>query len=156
MDSVSILGPVAPSPTTIPFFLPTVPAGFPSPAQDHIEQRVSLDELFQLHRPQIYLAQVSGHSLTGLGILDGDLVLIDKALQPRREDVVIACLNGDPLIKIFDIEGEPAELGKNRTLRFSELPQRPEFPVFQLAALPPNVIAGQVDVLPAQWRKVLQ
>jgi hypothetical protein len=51
--------------------------------------------------------------------------------------------------------GEPAELGKNRTLRFSELPQRPEFPVFQLAALPPNVIAGQVDVLPAQWRKVL-
>jgi len=52
--------------------------------------------------------------------------------------------------------GEPAELGKNRTLRFSELPQRPEFPVFQLAALPPNVIAGQVDVLPAQWRKVLQ
>ncbi len=54
------------------------------------------------------------------------------------------------------IGGEPAELGKNRTLRFSELPQRPEFPVFQLAALPPNVIAGQVDVLPAQWRKVLQ
>lgn len=53
-------------------------------------------------------------------------------------------------------QGEPAELGKNRTLRFSELPQRPEFPVFQLAALPPNVIAGQVDVLPAQWRKVLQ
>lgn len=110
MDSVSIFGPVAPSPTTIPFFLPTVPAGFPSPAQDHIEQRVSLDELFQLHRPQIYLAQVSGHSLTGLGILDGDLVLIDKALQPRREDVVIACLNGDPLIKIFDIEQQQVVL----------------------------------------------
>lgn len=57
---------------------------------------------------------------------------------------------------LLDQIGEPAELGKNRTLRFSELPQRPEFPVFQLAALPPNVIAGQVDVLPAQWRKVLQ
>lgn len=104
MDTISILGPVAPSTATIPFFLPTVPAGFPSPAQDHIEQRISLDDLFQLHRPQIYLAQVSGNSLSGLGILDGDLVLIDKALQPRREDVVIACLNGDPLIKIFDIE----------------------------------------------------
>lgn len=110
VDSVSILGPVAPSPTTIPFFLPTVPAGFPSPAQDHLEQRISLDELFHLHRPQIYLAQVSGHSLTGLGILDGDLVLIDKALQPRREDVVIACLNGDPLIKIFDMESQQVVL----------------------------------------------
>ncbi|MDM9653910.1 MULTISPECIES: LexA family protein [Pseudomonadaceae] len=110
MDSVSILGPVAPSPTAIPFFLPTVPAGFPSPAQDHLEQRISLDELFRLHRPQIYLAQVSGHSLTGLGILDGDLVLIDKALQPRREDVVIACLNGDPLIKIFDLESQQVVL----------------------------------------------
>jgi DNA polymerase V len=75
-----------------------------------LEQRISLDELFRLHRPQIYLAQVSGHSLTGLGILDGDLVLIDKALQPRREDVVIACLNGDPLIKIFDLESQQVVL----------------------------------------------
>ncbi len=64
----------------------------------------------------------------------------------------IFCLKVDRVAVL----GEPAELGKNRTLRFSELPQRPEFPVFQLAALPPNVIAGQVDVLPAQWRKVLQ
>jgi len=110
VDSITILGPAAPSPTTVPFFLPTISAGFPSPAQDHIEQRISLDVLFQLHRPQIFFAQVSGHSLTGLGILDGDLVLIDKALEPRREDVVIACLNGEPLLKIFDIEQQQVVL----------------------------------------------
>lgn len=110
MDCITILGPVEPSSTIIPFFLPTVPAGFPSPAQDHIEQRISLDELFSLHRPQIFMAQVSGHSLSGLGILDGDLVLIDKALQARREDVVIACLNGEPLLKIFDIERQQVVL----------------------------------------------
>lgn len=104
MESLTILGPVAPSPTTIPFFLPTVPAGFPSPAQDHLEQRVSLDELFGLHRPQIYLCQVGGHSLSGLGILDGDLVLINKALQARRNDVVVACLNGEQLLKIYDTD----------------------------------------------------
>lgn len=45
-----------------------------------------------------------------LGILDGDLVLIDKALQPLREDVVIACLNGDSLIKIFDFEQQQVVL----------------------------------------------
>ncbi|WP_043309574.1 LexA family transcriptional regulator [Pseudomonas sp. ML96] len=104
MDSVTILGPVAASPTSIPFFLPTVPAGFPSPAQDHLEQRVSLDELFGLQRPQIYLCQVGGHSLKGLGILDSDLVLVDKALPARRNDVVVACINGEQLLKIYDTD----------------------------------------------------
>ncbi|HDQ4105111.1 TPA: peptidase S24 [Pseudomonas aeruginosa] len=102
VDSVTILGQVDSSSTPIPFFLPSVPAGFPSPAQDHLEQRISLDELFGLHRPQIYLVRVGGNSLQGLGIHDEDLVLIDKALTPRKGDVIVACLNGEPLLKILD------------------------------------------------------
>jgi DNA polymerase V len=101
LASVSILGPVATGGAEIPYFLPSVPAGFPSPAQDHIEQRISLDELFGLHRPQIYLARVGGDSLQGVGILDGDLVLIDKAAKAKRGDVLIACVNGEPLLKIL-------------------------------------------------------
>lgn len=104
MASVIILGPVAASPTEVPFFLPAVPAGFPSPAQDHLEQRISLDQLLGLHRPQMFWARVDGHSLTGLGILDGDMVLIDKSLKERPGDVVIACLNGEPLLKILDFD----------------------------------------------------
>jgi len=102
VSSITILGPVAPSSASIPFFLPSVPAGFPSPAQDHLEQRISLDELYGLHRPQIYLVRVAGHSLQGLGIHDDDLVLVDKSLRARRGDVVVACLNGEPLLKILD------------------------------------------------------
>ncbi|QMV65200.1 S24 family peptidase [Pseudomonas berkeleyensis] len=101
MDSVTILGQVEAGGIEVPYFLPSVPAGFPSPAQDHLEQRISLDELFGLHRPQIYLARVAGESLQGLGILDGDLVLIDKAAKAKRGDVVIACVNGEPLLKIL-------------------------------------------------------
>lgn len=86
----------------LPLYGFRVPAGFPSPAQDHIEQRISLDDLFGLHRPQIYLVRVGGNSLQGLGILDGDLVLVDKALKARRGDVVVACVNGEPLLKILD------------------------------------------------------
>lgn len=104
MDSVTILGPVDPSSTPIPYFLPSVPAGFPSPAQDHLEQRISLDELFGLHRPQIYLVRVNGNSLQGLAIRDHDLVLVDKSLTARRGDVVVACINGEPLLKIFDTD----------------------------------------------------
>lgn len=60
--SITILGPVAPPSVPRPVFLPSVLAGFPSPAQDHIEQRFSLDELYGLSRPQIYLVQVAGRS----------------------------------------------------------------------------------------------
>lgn len=101
MDSVTVLGQIESGGTEVPYFLPSVPAGFPSPAQDHLEQRISLDELFGLHRPQIYLARVAGESLQGLGILDGDMVLIDKSAKAKRGDVVIACVNGEPLLKIL-------------------------------------------------------
>lgn len=118
MDSVTILGSVAPSSAAIPFYLPSVPAGFPSPAQDHLEQRISLDELFGLHRPQIYLVRVAGNSLQGLGIHDEDLVLVDKALTPRRGDVVVACLNGEPLLKILGGD-------KHQVILLSANPQYP-------------------------------
>lgn len=118
MDSVTILGPVALSSVSVPFFLPSVPAGFPSPAQDHLEQRISLDELFGLHRPQIYLVRVGGSSLHGLGIHDGDLVLVDKALTPQRGDVVVACLNSEPLLKILGGD-------KHQAILLSANPQYP-------------------------------
>lgn len=104
MACVTILGPLAPSAVELPFFLTRLPAGFPSPAQDHLEQRFSIDDLMGLHRPQLFVARVEGHSLTGIGILDGDLVVIDKALEARREDVIAACLNGENLLKIFDVD----------------------------------------------------
>lgn len=101
VDSITILGSGSRTTASLPFYLPSVPAGFPSPAQDHLEQRISFDELFQLHRPQLYVVRVAGDSLQGLGILDGDLVLVDKSLTPRRGDVVVACLNGELLLKIL-------------------------------------------------------
>jgi DNA polymerase V len=102
LAGINFLGQITPGGTELSFFLPSIPAGFPSPAQDHLEQRISLDEVFGLHRPQIFLARVEGFSLQGLGIFDGDLVLIDKSLRARRGDVVIACVNGEPMLKILD------------------------------------------------------
>lgn len=100
---IAILGPLAPSTVELPFFLARLPAGFPSPAQEYLE-RFSIDDLMGLHRPQLFVARVEGRSLTGIGILDGDLVVIDKALEARREDVIAACINGENLLKIFDFD----------------------------------------------------
>ena len=104
MSSFSLLGPVAHSPTTIPFLLPSVPAGFPSPAQDHLEARVYLDELMDFRRPQVELIEAHGHGLRGVGILNRDILAIDKSLDARPGDVVAVLLNGEPLLSILDRE----------------------------------------------------
>lgn len=102
MGSFTLLGPVAHSATTVPFFLPSIPAGFPSPAQDHMEARVYLDELMDFRRPQVELIEVHGHSLKDVGILHRDILVIDKSLDARPGDAVAALLNGEPVLQIFD------------------------------------------------------
>lgn len=90
----------------LPLYSFTVPAGFPSPAQDHIEREISLDELLGLRLPQTYLARVGGDSMTGVGIFDGDLVVVDRALEARPGLIVIAALNNEHLIKTLCKEGD--------------------------------------------------
>ena len=68
MATVTLLGPVGSSGIELPFFSSRVPAGFPSPAQDHVEQKLSLDELLDIDAPHTFLAQVDGDSMIGAGI----------------------------------------------------------------------------------------
>ncbi len=102
---VFILGPAAPSSVALPFFSFCVPAGFPSPAQDHMEATLSLDELMEIRAPHTYLARADGLSMIGVGIYDRDIMVIDRARTPEPGHIVIAALNGEPLVKIFDREG---------------------------------------------------
>ncbi|MEH2921521.1 translesion error-prone DNA polymerase V autoproteolytic subunit [Samsonia erythrinae] len=77
----------------------TVPAGFPSPANDYIEQRIDLNTLCIRHPAATYFVRVSGQSMVDGGIHDGDLVVVDSALQARHGDIVIAALDGEFTIK---------------------------------------------------------
>jgi DNA polymerase V len=86
---------------TYPFFEFRVPAGFPSPAHDHLEQQLSLDELLDLRAPHVYLVRVSGDSLIGAGIFDGDLLVVNRARDAKSGDIVVATLNNEPLVKRF-------------------------------------------------------
>lgn len=95
----SILGPITGGGTAVPRYLFRVPAGFPSPAADHMEQPISLDELFNLRAPHIYLVRIDGDSMQGAGIYDGDLVLVDRSIEARHGHIVIAAVNGEPLCK---------------------------------------------------------
>ncbi|WP_409260769.1 LexA family protein [Pseudomonas putida] len=95
----SILGPITGGSAAVPRYLFRVPAGFPSPAADHMDQPISLDELLNLRAPHIYLVRIDGDSMQGAGIFDGDLVLVDRSIEARHGHIVIAAVNGEPLCK---------------------------------------------------------
>jgi len=76
-----------------------VPAGFPLPADDHVEQRLSLDQHLVEHRESTFFMRVAGDSMRGLGIFDGDLLVVDRAQAVAHGCVVIAVLDGEFTVK---------------------------------------------------------
>jgi DNA polymerase V len=76
-----------------------VAAGFPSPADDYIEGRLSLDEHLIQHREATFFVRAKGSSMAGAGIFDGDLLVVDKSLAPQSGDIVIAVLDGHLTVK---------------------------------------------------------
>lgn len=101
MQNVTFLGEIGPAGQLITLYESLVPAGFPSPALDHMEQKVSLDALLNLHAPHTYLVRVSGDSLIGAGIFDRDLLVVDRSLDAGHGDIVVASINGEMLVKRF-------------------------------------------------------
>jgi len=104
--SYSILGRIAEAGRELPLCLFQVPAGFPSPAADHIEAHISLDEVLNIRAPHVYLVKITGESMQGAGIFDGDLAVVDRSLEPAHGHIVVALLNNDPLCKRLCIRGK--------------------------------------------------
>jgi DNA polymerase V len=107
---ISYLGPLSASNLVLPLYSYRVPAGFPSPAQDHVEDRISLDALLDIRAPHTYLVRAHGDSMTGSGIHDGDLLVVDRSATPVQGDVIIAALNREPLVKRLGKVGETLAL----------------------------------------------
>jgi DNA polymerase V len=93
------LAPLSATDLTLPLYGYRVSAGFPSPAQDHIEERISLDHLLEIHAPYTYLVRAHGDSMIRSGIYDGDLLVVDRSADAVQGDVIIAAINGDPVVK---------------------------------------------------------
>ena len=87
-----------PASHTLPVFASGVRAGFPSPADDHAEPGLDLNQLIE-NRASTFCAWAEGDSMQDLGILDGDLMVIDRSLTARHDDVVVADLNGSFTVK---------------------------------------------------------
>lgn len=73
--------------------------GFPSPAEDFAGQALSLDRHLVRHPSATYFCRVAGHAMQNAGIHDGDLLVVDSSLTPRHEQVVVALLFGDLVVR---------------------------------------------------------
>ena len=86
----------------LPVILSDVPAGFPSPADDYIEKNIDLNEWMIDNEIATYIVRVSGNSMND-EIHSGDRLIVDRSLEPRNRDVVIAIINGEMTVKRFVI-----------------------------------------------------
>lgn len=84
---------------SIPLFLSRVPAGFPSPADDYVEKRLDLNEHLIDHPAATFFVRVKDHSMEGAAIHDGDLLVVDRAIEPSHGRIVIAVVNGELTVK---------------------------------------------------------
>src|SRR5699024_5807871 len=77
----------------------SVPAGFPSPSQDYSDTRIDLQNLLIRDELSTFIVRVSGDSMDGAGIFDGDELIVDRGIEPRDGHVVVAIVDGEMTVK---------------------------------------------------------
>ncbi len=83
-----------------------VPAGFPSPAEDYLDHPLDFNELLIKHPAATFAVRVTGDSMTGAGIFNGDIAIIDRALTASDGKIVLGIINGDFTLKRYRQRGE--------------------------------------------------
>jgi len=97
----------------IPLFSDGVACGFPSPAQDYVEKRLSLDDFFIRHPESTYLVRAEGESMIEAGIREGDLLVVESYSEPQHGDIVIAAIDGAFTCKRLQLRPRPALIPAN-------------------------------------------
>ena len=117
---------------TIPFYLHKVGAGFPSPATDYIEDDIDLNSHLITNPPATFIIRVQGKSMIEVGIFDGDLLIVDKSLNPKNFSTVIANVNEELVVKtLIKSKGDNyLTSGSNNTLDRINLIENPEVTIW--------------------------
>ena len=88
--------------TLLPLFATKVAAGFPSPADDHVEKRLDVSEFLIDHAASTFFVTIKGDSMIDVGLLPGDKVVVDRSKTPNIGDIVLAVVDREFTIKILD------------------------------------------------------
>jgi DNA polymerase V len=90
--------------SSFPLYASKISAGFPSPADDYLELNLNLNQYLIKHPAATFFVRVEGDSMIGAGIHPGDLLIVDRSLQPMDGKIIIAVLNGDLTVKRLKIK----------------------------------------------------
>lgn len=140
-DNIKNIGDIIPAETPeqsskleIPLFSSTVAAGFPSPADDHIEDTLDLNE-YMVQRPNsTFMLRVEGESMRDAGIMPNDILVVDRSLKPAHNKIVIAALDGELTVKRLFHRGGLIKL----------LPENPDYPEIEMESESDLVVWGVV------------
>lgn len=116
------------------FFDTGISAGFPSPADDFKETRISLDEELISNKEATFFARVSGQSMIGAGLDDNDLLVIDRSIEPVNNKIAVCFLDGEFTVKRLRVEGDEVWLQ----------PENPNYPIIKITEDNNFVIWGVV------------
>lgn len=108
---------------SLPLYGSKVRAGFPSPADDHMEKRLDVSEYLIEHQESTFFATIAGDSMRDAGLLPGDKVVIDRSKRAQIGDIVLAVIDGEFTIKT---------LGKNKQGQPRLVPANPDYPVIEI------------------------
>lgn len=114
-----------------PIFMATVPAGFPSPAADYEEGKLDLNKHLIRNPAATFFVRVTGDSMVKAGIHNGDLLVVDRSIEPRDKNVVIAVVNGELTVKRIRIRKNGLTLeAENEAYQSQEINDEIEFEVW--------------------------
>lgn len=99
--------------TQLPLYGANVRAGFPSPADDHLEQQLDINDYLVERPASTFLLRVAGDSMEGAGIREGDILVVDRSVKPVHDKIVVAALDGDLTVKRLRLKGGAALVAEN-------------------------------------------
>ena len=110
-------------PIKLPLFLSKVPAGFPSPAEEHVEKRLDPSEFLIDQKDATFFVTIQGYSMIDVGLLPGDKAVIDRSKLASIGDIVLAVIDGEFTIKTLarKKDGTPRLLPANSTGAFNPI-----------------------------------
>lgn len=119
----------------IPLSEESVAAGFPSPAEGYIEKTLDLNEHLIHHPAATFFVRADGESMTGAGIFPGDLLVVDRSLNPVNGSVVIAVVDGDFTVKRLSLSnGKIRLLPENSNFEPITITEQHDFQVWGVVA----------------------
>ena len=118
--------------TPVPYLLSRISAGFPSPADDYIENNLSLSELLIRNHLSTFLMKTSGDSMMDVGINDGDILVVDRSIEPKNRDIVIAILEGNLTVKrlLFKTNGSIVLKSENIAYKDIKIPESADLEIW--------------------------